>query len=110
LLVAIFSISGYYYKCFIFSALHWVLSPEPDAVTNFGVPLVEDLMSSQDYLNSSEPIAWLRQAMLVNSEQISRVASLTVGQRNNPLWSSIRKLRFTASNFGSIIGAAKRNK
>nr|XP_022310131.1 uncharacterized protein LOC111115613 [Crassostrea virginica] len=37
-------------------------------------------------------------------------AFISVGQRDNSLWAAIRKLRFTASNFGQIIGAAKRNR
>ncbi len=97
---------------FTCAALHWILSPEPDTQQHLSlsVALVEDLMLSQDYLSSSEPITWLRRAMLVNGEQISQVASITVGQRDNPMWSSIRKLRFTASNFGQIVGAVTRNR
>ncbi|XP_055958180.1 uncharacterized protein LOC130013550, partial [Patella vulgata] len=32
-----------------------------------------------------------------------------VGQRKNPLWSAARKHRITASNFGAVLGAIKRN-
>lgn len=37
-------------------------------------------------------------------------AFISSGQRTNALWAAFRKLRFTASNFGQVFGAAKRNR
>ena len=39
-----------------------------------------------------------------------KIAELTVGQRTNPLWSIIRKLRITASNFGIVLHAVSENR
>ena len=36
------------------------------------------------------------------------VALQTEGQRDNPLWSAARQMRFTASNFGPILAAASK--
>lgn len=38
-----------------------------------------------------------------SSTEQQRIAELTVGQRNNPLWFEIRKIKLTASNFGPIM-------
>jgi hypothetical protein len=92
------------------SALHWILSPEPPAQTCLSVPFVEDLMLSREYTESQDPLGWLQEAMSVSREQIEQVSGATVGQRENSLWAAVRKLRFTASNFGQILGAARRHR
>jgi hypothetical protein len=74
------------------------------------VPLVEDLIISKEYTDSLSPLIWLKNAMQTSAEQTVQVAGLTVGQRENSLWSAVRKLRFTASNFGPIIGAIRQKK
>ncbi len=48
---------------------------------------------------------WLRQSLQVTKDVIKAVADATVGQGNNALWSSVRKLRFTASRFGELLRA-----
>ena len=95
---------------FVFGiALHWILSPEPQG-NQLDIPLVEDVLISQEYLASEEQNLWLRRKLLVSPEQIQQTAELTVGQRENALWAAARKLRFTSSNFGAIISAAGRNR
>ena len=89
--------------------MHWVLSPEP-ANTPCPVPVVEDLLLSNGYLQADARLTWLRSALHVSSETIASVADLTTGQRKNPLWSMVRKLRLTASNFGITLGAISRNR
>jgi hypothetical protein len=89
----------------IFPALHWILSPEVEAQTSLPVQLVEDLMMREEYVHSSVPLQWLRRALVVNPEQVTMVAEKTKGQRDNPLWAAVRKLRFTASNFGDLLKA-----
>jgi hypothetical protein len=91
-------------------ALHWILSPEPITSVTLSIPLVEDLVSSPDYLNSGTGITWLKKSLNVNPDQIQRTVSATVGQRENGLWAAVRKLRFTASNFGDILLAVKHNR
>ena len=52
--------------------MHWILSPEPAAV-DIAVPLIEDLMTSQEYLNAEHKITWLRQMLLVSDDKIKQV-------------------------------------
>lgn len=40
----------------------------------------------------------------------TQIALLTVGQSRNSMWSSIRKMRLTASNFGPVLAAINRNR
>ncbi|XP_022288509.2 uncharacterized protein LOC111100719 [Crassostrea virginica] len=100
----------YVYHNFIYSkALHWILAKEPE-VEALPVPIVEDLLTCQEYIAAKEPLTWLRQQLNVSPEKVIQTAFLTTGQRENAVWAAIRKLRFTASNFGQIIAAAKRNR
>jgi hypothetical protein len=87
-------------------ALHWILSPEPNRDLKLPVPTVEELILSKEYTDSPIPHTWLRRAMVVNKESVLQVASATIGQRDNADWASLRRLRFTASNFGPLIKAA----
>ena len=64
-----------------------------------------DLILSEAYIKNVNPKAWLRRALHLKPEQIAHAASLTVGQRENPMWAAVRKLRFTASNFGQILAS-----
>lgn len=46
----------------------------------------------------------------MNEDQIQQIAALTVGQKDNCLWSAVRRNRLTASNFGCVLAAVKRNR
>lgn len=46
----------------------------------------------------------------MSPEQIIQTAWTTIGQRENTLWAKVRKLRFTASNFGQIVTAVRKNR
>lgn len=85
----------YIFKCHIFKALYWILSKEPE-VEALPVPVVEDLLMCQEYLQAKEPLTWMRQQLIVSPEKVIQ----TTGHRENAVWAAIRKLRFTASNFG----------
>lgn len=90
--------------------MHWILSPEPqsDQMTVCPIPLVEELLMNEHFVSMN--ITWLRQNMIVRPDLIPVVAGLTCGQRTNPMWSAIRKFRFTASNFGQILRAINRKR
>ena len=93
------------------SAMHWIMSPEPKTTTNVGVvPIIEDSLTSKEYLESQHPITYLRQHLIVSPEVIRSVAALTVGQRTNQLWAVVRKMRITASNFGPVLQAVRLNR
>lgn len=64
---------------------------------------------SEDYICSPSPGQWLRKALLVSQQQVHLTAEKTIGQRDNPYWAAVRKLRFTASNFSDILKAVEKN-
>ncbi|XP_062613222.1 uncharacterized protein LOC134274994 isoform X1 [Saccostrea cucullata] len=92
-----------------FTAMHWILSKEPE-VQKFPVSLVQDLLMSEEYLTAECKSAYLRSKLVVSQETVIQTAWLTIGQRENAIWQAVRKMRFTASNFGQIIGAIRRNR
>lgn len=87
-----------------YTGMAWLLAPEPPQAAP-PAPLVEDLLVSRDYLQSDEPLTWLRRQMVLSREVIETTETLTKGQRDNPMWPVMRKMRVTASNFGSILTA-----
>lgn len=94
--------------------MHWILSPEPeqaaDQASCTSIPLVEELLACPEYEQEKEQETWLRRQLSVTPQQARDIADQTTGQRDNPLWSVIRKTRFTASNFGDILRAVKLNR
>ena len=96
----------FYAASCLHAALHWILTPEPSSQDALPIRLVEDLLCCEEYLNSQSPSVWLRE-LNVSPPQISSTTQMTVGQRNNCLWAAVRKLRFTASNFGDVLRAVK---
>ena len=85
------------------------MSPEP-AVVSMPVPLVEDLLMSEGYIHADSPLTWLRRSLIVGKEARDTIQGLTVGQRCNPLWCQMRRMRVTASNFGVVLSAIERNR
>ncbi|WAR08119.1 LOW QUALITY PROTEIN: hypothetical protein MAR_018077, partial [Mya arenaria] len=74
------------------------------------LPLIEDVLVSPGYLSSQDPRTYFRRSLVLSQENITQIAFMTTGQRENSLWAAARKLRFTASNFGQIIAASKHNR
>ncbi|KAH3868370.1 hypothetical protein DPMN_031515 [Dreissena polymorpha] len=74
------------------------------------VPLLNDLMIHPDYLGAEDLHTWLRRQLLVSHKKINQTTAATIGQRENALWAAVRKLRFTASNFGHILSAFDKKK
>lgn len=65
---------------------------------------------SEGYTNAEDSRTWLRKHLILSPEKIMEAAFMSTGQRENSLWAAVRKLRFTASNFGQIIGAIRRKR
>lgn len=99
-----------YCNVYVYAAQQWILSDEPVKQSSPDLVLIEDLLVSSDYLESTTPRNWLRRATVVSPSQIRRIVELTVGQRDNPAWCLVRKYRFTASNFGSLLHAVEKNR
>lgn len=89
----------------------WLLSGEPASNEQvLTIPDVESLLFSNEYLSSSNKDAYLDEKLKVSTECIKDIAQLTEGQSENPLWLLARKNRLTASNFGTILAACRRNR
>lgn len=93
----------------MFSGLQWTLSAEPLA-QQLSIPVIKDLLTSDEYLMSECSGVWLRRSLVMSSQVIETVAQSTVGQRSNPLWNIVRKHRITASNFGPVLQAIRRSR
>ena len=52
--------------------MHWILVPEPP-VRRLSLPIVEDLISSQEFISSENPIDWMKQKLMINEQQIQQV-------------------------------------
>ncbi|XP_061174798.1 uncharacterized protein LOC133183939 [Saccostrea echinata] len=51
-----------------------------------------------------------RGKLTMSPEKVIQTAWITIGQRENIMWAKVRKLRFTASNFGQIVTAIRKNR
>lgn len=89
--------------------MHWILSKEP-TTEDSPVVLIQELFQSKDFLDAECKESFLREKLSMSPEQIIQTAWTTIGQRENTLWAKVRKLRFTASNFGQIVTAVRKNR
>lgn len=55
--------------------MHWILAPEPP-VPRLSLPIVEDLISSQEFISDENPIVWMNQKFMKNEQQIQQVIKL----------------------------------
>lgn len=81
------------------------VSPEPPP-PKVDVPYIEDLLLTDGYTSAIDKVRWLN----VSKEQIEQVAQLTNGQTSNHLRSMVKKNRLTASNFGVVLSAIRRQR
>lgn len=88
----------------------WLLRPEVSEKTLRIIPQIEDLIFSSEYQKSNDKIALFENYCLITQNIIGEVAKLTIGQSTNELWQVARKHRLTASKFGKVLAACKRNK
>ena len=49
------------------------------------VPVIEDLLTSAEFIQSDTPMVWLRRALILSEEIIKVTALATKGQRKNPM-------------------------
>lgn len=89
--------------------MQWIVSSEPPP-PKVDVPYVEDLLLTEGYTSATDKVQWLKTYLSVSKEQIEQVAQLTNGQTSNHLWSMVKKNRLTASNFGVVLSAIKRQR
>ena len=86
------------------------MSPEPVTVSKLPVPTIEDIIYSEEFLQTQgyqQQLDCLVRQAKIPEECISRISDITVGQRNNPTWHLARRGRLTASNFGCVLKAKR---
>lgn len=66
--------------------------------------------ASDEYLKSANNTSYLKNILALTPEHIKYVCNESLGQRKNPFWLIARRFRLTASNFGIVLSAVKRNK
>lgn len=89
----------------------WLLKDEEhedDLVCN--VLDVRSLISSQEYLTSTNRREFLKTKLKMEITDIQSIANATIGQQANVLWFNVRRCRITGSNFGAVIGSITRNR
>jgi hypothetical protein len=92
-----------------FTGLWWIISLEPKPVT-LPIPSIEDIIYSEDFLQAQgleNQLAFLMEKYKIYGTLVEDIVSLTIGQRDNPLWHLIRRQRLTASKFGVVLHAKR---
>ena len=93
-----------------FTGLCWLLSPEPPAFNELPIPTIEDIIFSEQFLQTrglQQQLECLVRRSRILEEDILKISRITVGQRDNPAWHLARRGRLTASNFGSVLKAKR---
>ncbi|XP_031338081.1 uncharacterized protein LOC116166960 [Photinus pyralis] len=90
----------------------WLLKDEPTTAESIteSLPLLEEVIFCEEYHAMSDKVSYLKQKSMLAKSVVLSVANLTVGQAENEKWYLVRKYRLTASNFGLVLAACKRNR
>lgn len=88
----------------------WLLQEESVEEDFEILPLIEHIITSVDVLEATDQKAAFQNKCAIDEETIKKIATMTIGQVSNEKWFMLRKFRLTASNFGLILDACKRNR
>lgn len=90
--------------------MHWILSPEPvEPKSSF--PVIADIISNPNHIScTADKKTWLQNALKISPEVNQQIEADTIGQMENQAWCIARKMRLTASNFGSLLRAVRLNR
>ncbi|XP_015772435.1 PREDICTED: uncharacterized protein LOC107350709 [Acropora digitifera] len=86
------------------------MTPEPPEPQPLPIPTINEIITSQGFLSvqgKENQIAYLQDKVKFSNDAVETIATITKGQRTNPLWHHVRKGRLTASNFGSVLNAGR---
>lgn len=87
----------------------WLLKPEPVPPKNL-IPDVEELIFSKKFIDAVNKTEFLTDALKIDDGKVNEIEEATRGQSDNANWLKCRKHRLTASRFGMVVKAIKRNK
>ena len=89
-----------------FTGIWWIMSPEPPVSKPLPISTIGEIVFSEQFLKiegQDNQNMFLQNKAKISTLDIVNVASLTTGQRDNPLWHEARKGRLRASNFGCVL-------
>lgn len=93
-----------------FTGLCWLMSPEPQPVSQLPIKTVEEIIFSEEFLQRTTAalqLSYFMKEVKVTEAAVKEVSSITSGQRESPAWHQARKGRLTASNFGVVLKAKR---
>lgn len=88
----------------------WLLQDDPKENAVLSVPLIADIIYTDEFFSADSKEYYLRQKCALSAATIMEVVHQTVGQSKNENWLLARKHRLTASNFGPVLSACRRNR
>lgn len=88
----------------------WLLREETTSVNLVNFPIIEEVIYSKDFVEATDKVALFKEKCAIGDQLIKDIAAATMGQVSNEKWYLARKFRLTASNFGAIIAACKKNR
>lgn len=71
---------------------------------------IENVIFCEEFLASDDRLHYFQEKVKVTSDTILEIANITVGQSSNANWLICKKHRLSASNFGIILSACRRNR
>jgi len=71
---------------------------------------LENILFTEEFETASDQRRFLLSAMSMDEREILEMAESTVGQMDNRIYCILKSFRITASNFGSVLKAVKRNR
>ncbi|CAG0893420.1 unnamed protein product [Darwinula stevensoni] len=97
-----------------FTGMGWLLEPE---LGNMEVDqeyimgkTMGHILGCQAYIDAVDKSSYCLSNMQLDAEEVRVIACRTIGQRANHLWHAFRRMRVTASKFGMVLRALKRQR
>ncbi|CAL9684760.1 unnamed protein product [Knipowitschia caucasica] len=98
-------------RLFFGTGLGWIIAPElPQTFDpSHHIKTFDGLLASSSYGDAEDKALYMLSSLAVSPQQKEAIERATVGQTKNALWMAYRRKRITASNFGLVLAAVKRN-
>lgn len=90
-----------------FTGMTWLLSPEPNKENKLPIPTVEEIILSNEFVESGLSTEFFLDKLKVTERNVREVVQVTSNQRDSDAWHMLRKGRLTASNFGPVLQAKR---
>ena len=90
-----------------FTGMTWLLSPEPNKENKLPIPTVEEIILSNEFVESGLSTEFFLDKLKVTEKNVREVVQVTSNQRDSDAWHMLRKGRLTASNFGPVLQAKR---